>query len=150
MRDELTLDLRVTSISNAIVEVERAFPGVPYHARDHLGFKPEYVEWIRRGTKKCTIRFRQNEIDLPSAAVLPIRETTPDDPSWRVELGDVYIRKLAIKRFGRLTQEDCVWDGFKKPEELRRALEKVYGKIRDDQFVSLYWFEIKSWATSRI
>jgi hypothetical protein len=148
MEEQLILDLSTLSTSDILNKVTSAFPDIPYHIRDHIGFRPEYVEWIKRGTKKCTIRFRHDEIDIPSASILPIRETKPEDPSWRIELGDIYIKKLAIKKFGLLTEEDTIWDGFKRPEDLRRALEKVYGKIRVDQFVSIYWFEIKSWATS--
>jgi hypothetical protein len=148
MQDQLILDLMTVPMADVIRQVQLSFPGIPYHMRDHLGFRPEYVEWIKRGTKRCTIRFRRDEVDIPSANVLPIRETKPEDPSWRVDLGDVYIKTLAIKRFGLLTNEDSIWDGFRRPQELKRALERVYGKIHDQQFVSLYWFEIKSWATS--
>lgn len=148
MRDQLVLDLTKISITDAISQIHDAFPRVPYHMRDHIGFRPEYVEWIKRGTKKCTIRFRHDEIDIPSANVLPIRETKPEDPAWRLDLGDIYIKTLTIKRFGLLTTDDCIWDGFKRPQDLKKALEGVYGTIRDTQLVSLYWFEIKSWATS--
>ena len=52
------------------------------------------------------------------------------------------VKKVVVKRVRELTDEDAIRDGFKSRNELISALKRIYGDIRDDEFVTVVHFEI--------
>jgi hypothetical protein len=76
-----------------------------------------------------------------------MRETRTDRPGWHNNIGELTVERLVIKRFGLLDDNDTIWDGFKSIEELKAALQRVYGSIGSNQLVSIYWFGIKAWSS---
>jgi len=52
------------------------------------------------------------------------------------------VKKVVVKRVRELTDEDAIRDGFKSRNELISALKRIYGDLRDDEFVTVVHFEV--------
>ena len=50
------------------------------------------------------------------------------------------IDKVVVKRLKELSDEDAKKDGFESREDLIRALKRIYGSVRDDEFVTIVHF----------
>jgi len=105
--------------------------------RDHrhlvINFDEEYVPLILQKRKKSTIR--KGIKSYPARKVVDL--TASSKPFARA-----IIKKAVIKRVGELTDEDALRDGFSSVEELIDALKKIYGRLQEEEFVTIVHFEL--------
>jgi carbamoyltransferase len=118
--------------------------GLVVFVRSELPLYKDFLERLRRGRKRSTIRYRKGAVELPSFNSLPLYET-PDygvgdrsKPTAVVEITDI-----RYQIFGELTERDAVTDGFDSREEMRRELKEIYKELQDDEWVTIYSIELK-------
>jgi carbamoyltransferase len=101
-----------------------------------------YLRWLQSGTKRTTIRFRRNGVEIPSATVLPL-VNTPDFMARdkRLPAGQVRISGIRYVRFGALDYQDAAHDGFGSPDEMRRGLADIYKCLGSDDWVTIFEME---------
>ena len=98
-----------------------------------INFDEKFVEKIRDGKKKTTIRkgikiYNRGEVvDLTSDGKI---------------FGKGKVIKVLVKRISELTEKDARLDGFSTKEELIKELRRIYGKIEEKDLVSIIHFEI--------
>ena len=80
-------------------------------------------------------------IDIPDKCLLPIYSTDLKTRAEGPQVGWAQIKRLIIKPFGQLNDEDATNDGFSSLPELKEALQNIYGNIPDDEPVSIYCFD---------
>jgi len=100
---------------------------------ERINFDAEYVRPIIRGEKVTTIRKGIKSYPVGRIVDLTVNYT----PFARAK-----VEKVVVKRVGELTDEDAKRDGFESREELIRALKRIYGDIRDNDFVTIVHFKI--------
>ena len=101
--------------------------------KKRINFDEEYVKMILSGEKKTTIRK-----GLKNYPVGKIVEFTANNKVFC----KARILKAVVKRLKELNDKDAMEDGFKNKEELVKALKKIYGDFRDDEFVTIVHFEV--------
>jgi carbamoyltransferase len=107
--------------------------------RTELPLYEEYLEWLRRGRKVTTIRFRKGAVEVPYNARLPLFKTEDFGPGDRSEPTEfVEVSALRYHRFGELTQEHATRDGFSSRDSMREALTKIYEDLADGDWVTVY------------
>ena len=98
-----------------------------------INFDSEYVDAIIEGKKVTTIR---KGIKLyPVGRIVDLTVENKPFAKARVD-------KVVVKRVKELSNEDARKDGFESKEELIEALKKIYGKVRDDEFVTIVHFTL--------
>lgn len=105
--------------------------------RDRLSFLDEYIDLIVTGQKKTTIRFRHHAIDYPQDKYLPVFTSSNQD----AKIGEAKINVLRVLPIGELTEQDAINDGFSSLLSLKKALNKIYGEIEEQELVSIYEFK---------
>lgn len=113
------------------------FPRIELKSDDYLFMHEEYVEKLRLGEKTTTVRYKRNAIRYPTKKELQLIQTKPNNEEKK-EIGEVTIEKIVIKEIKELTEIDAVNDGFQNKEELISVIENIYGKIKDNELVSIY------------
>lgn len=98
----------------------------------HLMMRKRYAEALLSGLKKATIRLgivkpRYRELILHSSG-RPIAK--------------VLVKNIRYKRFYELNDEDAALDGFSSVQELIKDLEKIYGRIPVDNYVTIMELEV--------
>ncbi len=98
----------------------------------HIMVKGRYVEAILKGEKKATIRkgivrLRHDELIVHGAG-RPVAK--------------IRVKNIVYKRVRELTDEDARLDGFSSKEELIRELEKAYGSLSSDDYVTIIEFDV--------
>ena len=107
--------------------------------RTELPLYGEYLEWLREGRKVTTIRLRKGAVEIPYKAELPLFETRDFGPGDRSKPTEhVRVSALRYHRFGELSETDAIRDGFESYVDMRRALRKIYPKIEDKDWVTVY------------
>jgi carbamoyltransferase len=107
--------------------------------RTELPLYGEFLQWLREGRKVTTIRLRKGAVEVPFSSVLPLYETAdfgPGDRSRPTEF--VKVSALRYQRFGELSPQDAVRDGFRSFEDMRKTLGEIYPQITDDDWVTVY------------
>ncbi len=112
--------------------------------RNHLGLLEEYIDWVIEGKKNTTIRYRSGKTDLPNSFLLPVLSTNPRTMGEGQQVGSALLRKLTIKTFGELSEDDARNDGFQSLIQLKDALHSIYGKINDEEMISIYRFDFEN------
>ncbi len=98
----------------------------------HLMVKGKYVKMILEGRKKTTIRL---------GIVKPkYRDVILHGGGSPVAL--IRITGVQVKKVKDLTDEDALRDGFRARKELIKALEKAYGKLDENQLVTIIEFHV--------
>lgn len=100
---------------------------------ERINFDAEFVEKIINGEKITTVRR-----GIKSYPVGRIVELTSDGKRFAI----AKVKKVVVKRVRELTDEDAIRDGFKSRNELISALKRIYGDLRDDEFVTVVHFEV--------
>uniref|UniRef100_A0A7C2NCA3 ASCH domain-containing protein n=1 Tax=Archaeoglobus fulgidus TaxID=2234 RepID=A0A7C2NCA3_ARCFL len=100
---------------------------------ERINFDAEFVEKIINGEKITTVRR-----GIKSYPVGRIVELTSDGKRFAL----AKVKKVVVKRVRELTDEDAIRDGFKSRNELISALKRIYGDLRDDEFVTVVHFEV--------
>ncbi len=98
----------------------------------HLMVKGRYVDLILSGRKTLTIRL---------GIVKPRYEEIIVHGGGR-PIAKVRIVRVYHKRVRELSDEDAWKDGFYSREELIRELKRIYGDVRDDDWVTLIEFRV--------
>lgn len=98
-----------------------------------LKLLPEYFNWLRVGNKITTIHYKKGKIRYPAYYVL--------DVTCEKERFVVKVIKAVVKEYNYLTEEDAINDGFNTLDELRDALESIYGEIKPYEPVTIYYLE---------
>jgi carbamoyltransferase len=107
--------------------------------RTELPLYGEFLRWLREGRKVTTIRLRKGAVEVPFNSVLPLYETNDFGPRNHSEPAEfVKVSALRYHRFGELTAQDAVRDGFKSYEDMRSTLKKIYPQIEDNDWVTVY------------
>ncbi|RLI75698.1 ASCH domain-containing protein [Archaeoglobales archaeon] len=101
--------------------------------RNRINFDEEYVKIILDGKKRTTIRK-----GLKNYPVGKIVEFTSNNKVFC----KARILKAVVKRLKELNDKDAIDDGFENKEELVKALKRIYGEVRDDEFVTIVHFEV--------
>lgn len=101
--------------------------------KSRINFDKEYVNMILNGKKRTTIRK-----GLKSYPVGKIVEFTADNKVFC----KARILKAVVKRLKELNDKDAAIDGFKSKDDLVKALKKIYGNVKDDEFVTIVHFEV--------
>jgi len=100
---------------------------------DKINFDAEYVRPIIRGEKVTTIRKGIKSYPVGRIVDLTVNYT----PFARAR-----VEKVVVKRVSELTDEDAKKDGFNSKDELIQALKKIYGDIKDSDFVTIVHFVV--------
>uniref|UniRef100_A0A7C3UGX2 ASCH domain-containing protein n=1 Tax=Geoglobus ahangari TaxID=113653 RepID=A0A7C3UGX2_9EURY len=98
-----------------------------------INFDFEYVEAIIQGKKITTVRK-----GIKRYPIGRIVELTVDNKPF----AKARVDKVVVKRVKELTDEDAKKDGFNSKEELIEALKKIYGSIKDSEFVTIVHFTL--------
>ena len=102
----------------------------------------DYLVWLRKGTKKTTIRWRREGIEWPMFQKMPLWETSDKQrkPLDRDSIDEtVDVIKIVYVKFGELTESDARNDGFESHNQMRMQFrERIYPEILDDDWVSIY------------
>ncbi len=98
----------------------------------HIMVKGEYGKLILEGRKVATIRLgkvrpRYKEMIVHGGG----------KPLAKIEVINVVYKKVR-----ELTDEDAKKDGFNNLDELMKHLRKVYGRIKDDDWVTIIEFKV--------
>jgi len=100
---------------------------------ERINFDAEYVEKILKGEKITTIR--KGIKSYPVGKIVDL--TVNYKPFARAR-----VSKVIVKRVSELTDEDAKRDGFNSKDELIQALKKIYGEVKDSEFVTIVYFEV--------
>ena len=100
---------------------------------EKINFDSEYVDKIIAGEKITTVRR-----GIKSYPVGRIVELTANGERFAL----AKVKKVVVKRVRELSEEDAARDGFDSREALISALRKIYGEIKDDEFVTVVHFEV--------
>lgn len=136
-----TYNLVDYTITRLYQEIEAEFEDYTIQKRESFGLLTSYLRLFLSGKKKTTIRYRKYAIDCPANKEMNLFETQLEKKGSERYVGRVQINKMIIKPFGQLNDEDAINDGFSSVEELRLALEMIYGIIGDPEPVTIYWVE---------
>jgi hypothetical protein len=123
--------------------IKRKFPNIQLFPREKFLLNERFIEWLRKGYKVTTIRYRRGGIDFPVKKMMSVFPTR--DFSSRLsgrEVGKVRISKFSVKKFGDLDDMDAKRDGFDRIEELKEVLFHIYGRIQDREYISIYNIEL--------
>ncbi len=110
--------------------------------RSEMDLYSEYVQWLERGSKTTTVRYRRGAIDCPQRYQLSLYATKNHGTHGRRPAGQILLQKMIIKRFGELTTEDAIKDGFSSVTEFIQALQDIYGAIKPSEFVTIYTIKL--------
>lgn len=102
---------------------------------ERINFDPEFTPLILSGAKRTTIRK-----GIRSYPVGNLVELTVESKPFAV----AKVRKVVVKRISELSEEDAKNDGFESLEDLLQTLRKIYGVIKEDEFVTVVHFELVS------
>ncbi len=98
-----------------------------------INFDLEYVEAIMSGRKVTTVR--KGIKRYPVGRIVDL--TVENRPFARAR-----VDKVVVKRVRELTDSDARLDGFESRDELIEALRRIYGKVRDEEFVTVVHFTL--------
>lgn len=98
----------------------------------HIMMKKKYVDPLLSGLKKATVRLG---IVKPKFRELILH-------SDGRPVAKVLVRNIYYKRIYELNDEDAAKDGYSSVQELIRDLERIYGKIPIDAYVTVMELEV--------
>ncbi len=98
-----------------------------------INFNPEYVAPILKGRKCTTVRKGKRRYTRGEVVELTVNHK----PFARAK-----VLGSEVKRIAELTDEDARLDGFTSRQELLRVLRKIYGRLKENEFVTIVHFEV--------
>jgi len=105
-----------------------------------MKFRPEYLELLRSGRKRTTIRL-EKKYGLGETVYIA-------DTNGKI-YGKAVVEDIVEKSLEKLSERDALIDGFESLEELRTILRDIYGDLPSDTKVYIYHLKILSWNESR-
>lgn len=124
--------------------VKKIIPDLKLSKRSRVLLFNTYIDWVKQGKKKTTIRYGKGDIDIPMYISLPMMETKDFGNRCFKKVGTAVIKQLELKPFGELSQNDAINDGFDSLEDLKNAMNTIYGPIDNDHIMSIYTFSLVS------
>ncbi len=100
---------------------------------ERINFDEEFVEPIVSGRKVTTVRR-----GIKSYPVGRVVELTAGGNTFAL----AKVKKVVVKRIKELSDEDARRDGFESRDELLSALKKIYGDVKENEFVTVVHFEV--------
>ncbi len=100
---------------------------------EKINFDEEFVEPIVSGRKVTTVRR-----GIKSYPVGRVVELTAGGSTFAI----ARVKKVVVKRVRELNDEDARRDGFESRNELLSALKKIYGDVKESEFVTVVHFEV--------
>lgn len=121
----------------------QAETGAVVCTRHHFPLYGPYLEWLRQGRWRTTIRFRKQAVEVPRDAELPLFETADYGVTER-EPANARVRVTSIRyqRFGELTEEDALRDGFDSLEHMLGDFRQIYPMLQESDLVTIYGIEL--------
>lgn len=101
--------------------------------RRRLKFKKEFISLILSGRKRATIRLKKV---CDRGDVLDILDENGNFVSKAI------VFDIKTKNYSDLTLDDAVLDGFRDLDELKQVLKNIYGFIRGNQKIYIYFFKL--------
>ena len=101
--------------------------------RKKFKFKEKFIPLILTGRKKTTIRIKK------LCKVGDVVDILDENGNF---ISKAIITNIKIRRYSELTFTDAVLDGFKDLNELRYILKNIYGYIKRDQRLYIYYFKL--------
>jgi carbamoyltransferase len=133
-----SLGLNSLSSRECIRAVQKSTGQIVF-VRSELPLFGPYLQWLREGRKVTTIRYRPGAVELPKMHELPLYETEDYGVGDRSRpTAMVRIKSLRYQIFGELTEEDALRDGFESLGHMRTDLGKIYPKLHDSEWVTIY------------
>ncbi len=99
----------------------------------HLMIKGKFEKLIIQGKKRATIRIGKVEVRAKEFYI---------HSGGRI-IAKAELESVEYKKVRDLTDEDARLDGFKNKEELIEELKSYYGKLSDDDIVTIIKFRVK-------
>ena len=119
--------------------VQSYFPDLEVRPRTQLKFNEKFMPSVLSNAKRSTVRFAHKSVEFPEKSVLPVSIVT----ELGVEISNtsisVKITKVIYKEFKYLDDLDAERDGFESAPELKNELLNIYGRIGDDDVVSIFY-----------
>ena len=143
-RIDRSYDLDTRSVSEVLTQVRGDFQGYEIRFREHFGLIDAYLELLKKGAKKTTIRYKLGALDCPKTKYLDLFENHFSRPDQKNFAGRVTIKRMIIKPFGALDEQDARNDGFTSRTALYKGLSEIYGPIPQAACVTIYWIELDS------
>ena len=137
----LEFDLTESNVDAVREVVQDQHPETELASRDYFKLYSDYTELFLTGDKSTTIRFENGMIDFPVKSELPMLVNSQENPNDTNYIGDVVINNIVVKRFGALTKEDALIDGFESRQAAITALENIYPQITQSDLVTIYSIE---------
>ncbi len=108
----------------------------------------EYLDWLKEGRKVTTIRFRKDAVEFPATYAPQLFGTADYELTRTGEKLLIYVQGIEYKRFGDLTIDDALRDGFRSYDEMRTALTTIYPSLDDESWVTIYSISPRSVTTA--
>jgi carbamoyltransferase len=119
------------------------FPKIKLIPREKFLLYEGFIEWLKRDYKFTTIRYKKGGIDFPIRKMMHLFPTQDfSSISSGREVGKVKLTKYSVKKFGELDDFDAKRDGFDSTKKLKEVLSHIYGKIQEEEYISIYNIEI--------
>ena len=99
----------------------------------YLNFNEDFMEKIKRGEKKATLRLGIKDYKEGEEVIIRCGDKI---------IGKAVIREVNHKKFKDLSEEDVILDGYKNKEELKAALKRFYGEFSEDDVFTQLIFEL--------
>jgi carbamoyltransferase len=144
VRDGEHIDLQLCGQPSrqVIIRVQRETSAVVFVRHDFPLYGP-YLEWLRQGRKVTTIRYRKRGVEVPRQAELPLFETQDYGVGERSNpAATVRVKSIRYQRFGELTADDAMRDGFESLSHMLDDFKRIYPKLRADDWVTMYGIEL--------
>lgn len=102
------------------------------YVKRHIMLKKTFINAIRKGRKKATIRLGKVRVDSREVFIHAGGQI----------VAKAIIKSVRHKKVRELNDEDARLDGLNSRDELLKALRKFYGNISDDDTVTIIEFDV--------
>lgn len=95
-----------------------------------LWLNPMFLEWVRTGRKRSTVRIGKRNFDLG-----PLGLQSQDE---KIE---VTVTDVSHKKFKDLSVGDAMEDGFDDLDGFKKILKQIYPELKEDSELTVIKFE---------
>ncbi len=121
------------------------FPHLMALGRERFLLRALYIDWVKDGRKRTTIRFKPGAVEYPVDRKLPLFASNRFEKfreGVNKQVGIIAVSEACYKPFYCLDERDAVDDGFRNIDELRRTLSEIYPTISPSDIVSIFKIEV--------
>ena len=132
----------LNNVSTLPLQIKHDYPGYKLRAHQELKIPQKNIKLMKENKKIIIINYEKETILFPTKKTLSVIETSIEDPMHKDTIGSISIKKVEVKRFAELTDDDAKKDGIRLGLPfLKKALRDQYPDIKIDDLVSIYYFE---------